>query len=96
LVVYSCLNYKRGSVIDEESSEVNPTVTITGELPVAESFGFDAYMKEQTSGQAFPSLSFLKWATMTENLSDQYVTKTRIRKGLDPAIPPIDKFLDKL
>lgn len=62
--IYSCLSHKRGEVINEESSDGTPTITIQGYLPVIESFGFDSYVKEQTSGQAFPNLSFSHWKQM--------------------------------
>lgn len=59
--IYSCLSYKKGCVTNEESDHANPMTTIIGSLPVLESFGFDAYVKEKTSGQAFTQLTFDKW-----------------------------------
>lgn len=94
--IYSCLSHKRGEVVNEESSDGTPTVTIQGHLPVIESFGFDSYVKEQTSGQAFPSLSFSHWKQMEGKLRDDIVNKIRNRKHLKPDIPKFEEFNDKL
>ena len=94
--IYSCLSHKRGEVVNEESSDGTPTVTIQGHLPVIESFGFDSYVKEQTSGQAFPSLSFSHWKQMDGKLKDDIVSKIRNRKHLKQDIPKFEEFNDKL
>lgn len=95
--VYSCISYKRGVVVNEESSDGTPLVTITGHLPVTESFGFDAYIKEQTSGQAFPSLIFSHWNKLDGKLRDDIILKTRMRKDpAKPNVPNLNDYLDKL
>ena len=45
---------RRGMVISEDPREGQPLSDIKCHLPVGESFGFDAYLREQTGGQAFP------------------------------------------
>lgn len=95
--VYSCLAFKRGRVIDEESSEGTPTVTVKGVLPVVEAFGFDAYIKDQTSGKAFPSLMFSHWEKTDGNIRDNLILKTRLRKDpTKPNVPDISQYLDKI
>lgn len=94
--IYSCLSYKKGSVTNEESDPNNPRTNIVGNIPVLESFGFSAYMNEETSGQAFTQLSFDKWEYMRKDVVDQNIKKTRLRKGLKEEIPPLTDYLDKL
>lgn len=95
--IYSCLSYKRGEVIDEESADGTPTVTVKGTLPVVESFDFDSYIKEQTSGQAFPNMTFSHWKQMEGKIKDDLILKTRIRKDPSkPNIPDLSQYMDKL
>lgn len=100
--IYSCLNHKRGRVISEEENPATSMCVMKGYLPVAESFGFNGFIREQTSGQAFPQLVFDHWEVVPGDPFDpttkagQFVRQTRIRKGLSPDIPSLDKFLDKL
>lgn len=94
--VYSSISYKRGEILGEESDDGTPTVNISGNLPVIESFGFDNYIKQKTSGQAFPSMSFSHWKQMDEKLKNEYIPKTRQRKGLTPDVPKLENYLDKL
>ena len=39
-------------------------------LPVAESFGFTAYLREKTSGQAFPNCVFDHWEKVSGSLDN--------------------------
>jgi elongation factor 2 len=100
--VYSCLNYRRGRVTSEEKNPNSPIYIIKGFLPVMESFGFDAYIREQCSGQASPQLVFDHWEIMEGDPLDpkskvgQIVRATRKRKGMSEDIPSLDKFHDKL
>ena len=95
--VYSCISYKRGVVVEEQQLDGTPMVTIIGHLPVTESFGFDAYIKEQTSGQAFPSMIFSHWNKIDGKLRDDTILKTRMRKDpTKPNIPNLNDYLDKL
>lgn len=94
--VYSCISYKKGTVINEETNPLNPISTITGFLPVLESFGFDAFIKEKTSGQAFTQLTFDKWEQMRKEVVDDCIKKVRVRKGMNEELPLLSDFLDKL
>ncbi|QKF94107.1 eukaryotic translation elongation factor 2 [Fadolivirus algeromassiliense] len=99
--IYSCLNQKRGRVISEEPS-VGNLVVIKGYLPVMESFGFNGFIRENSSGQAFPTLSFDHWEIMNGDPLDpntkagQVVRAIRKRKGLKEEIPDLSEYLDKL
>lgn len=100
--VYSCLNHKRGRVTNEEKNPNTPMYVIKGFLPVAESFGFNAYIREQSAGQAFPALTYSHWEVVQGNVFDkstragQMVRETRLRKGLKEDIPDLNDYLDKL
>lgn len=99
--IYNCLNHKRGRVISEEKT-VGSLNMVRGYLPVMESFGFNSYIKECTSGQAFPQMTFDHWAKIEGDPLDpktkvgQIVRAVRKRKGLNEDIPDLSKYLDKL
>ena len=71
-------------------------------LPVAESFGFVNSLRAATSGSAFPQCVFDHWEQLNGNPFDQgskvqeIVESIRKRKGLQPGVPDLSKFLDKL
>merc|ERR1712070_16288 len=54
--VYSCMNLRRGCVFEENEREGTPLRQVKAYLPVAESFGFVAALRQQTSGQASHSV----------------------------------------
>merc|ERR1712226_362687 len=56
--VYSCMNMRRGCVFEENPREGTPLVQSRSYLPVSESFGFVAALRQATSGQAFPHCVF--------------------------------------
>ena len=99
--VYSVVAMKRGSIEEEAESGAGQS-TLRGFLPVAESFGFTEFLREQTSGKAFPSLSFHHWEVMnenplskTENRATKIVTAIRKRKGLKEQVPLLEELRDK-
>jgi elongation factor 2 len=99
--VYSVISMKRGSIEEEIETGIGQS-TLKGFMPVAESFGFTEYLREQTSGKAFPSLSFHHWEVLNENpLSKaenrvtKIVTAIRKRKGLKEQIPLLEELRDK-
>lgn len=99
--VYNCLSNKRGRVISEEKS-IGSLNIMKGYLPVRNSFGFNAYIRELSSGQAFPQMSFSHWEVMEGNPLDpttevgKLVLAVRKRKGLKENIPNLSDYLDKL
>jgi elongation factor 2 len=100
--IYGVLNRRRGNVIMEESKAGGPLKNVKANLPVAESFGFTADLRSHTGGQAFPQCVFDHWAILPSDPlipttpAGKIVAATRKRKGLDLAIPPLDRFLDTL
>ncbi|KAJ7110896.1 P-loop containing nucleoside triphosphate hydrolase protein [Mycena epipterygia] len=97
--VYSCLAMRRGQVISEEQ---RAGFTIKAYLPVSESFGLSSALRQATSGQAFSQSVFDHWAAIPGSPLEKgsklegIVTQIRTRKGLNPKIPALDNYYDKL
>jgi len=100
--IYGVLNKRRGHVFEEAQTPGTPMFVVKAYLPVNESFGFTAHLRSQTGGQAFPQCVFDHWEVLTSDPLDEnsqsqkIVTACRERKGLNPQIPPLDRFYDKL
>jgi len=99
--IYSVMNKRRGQIIEEIARPGTPLVTVKAYLPVAESFGFTADLRQATAGQAFPQCVFDHWKVMTGDPWEagkpkEIVDNSRKRKGLKPGIPLLEEYLDKL
>merc|ERR1711865_336645 len=100
--VYSCMNMRRGCVFEENPREGTPLIVSRSYLPVSESFGFVAALRQQTSGQAFPQCVFDHWDNMPGNCMEpggklqDIVLKTRKRKNMKVEMPKLGDYLDKL
>jgi len=101
--IYNVLSIRRGNVFDEGESMAGGIANMRAYLPVAESFGFSQSLAEATSGAAFSQLMFDHWQILdggdfkdaTTRLG-KIVNAIRVRKGLAPELPPLDRYLDKL
>merc|ERR1711988_2044481 len=100
--VYSCMNMRRGCVFEENPREGTPLMQSRAYLPVAESFGFVAALRQQTSGQAFPQCVFDHWDNMpgdcmeTGGKMQELALAVRKRKNLKVEMPALGEYLDKL
>jgi elongation factor 2 len=100
--VYACMAVRRGTVEEEVLIEGTPLTIIKAYLPVAESFGFTSYLRQQTSGKAFPNCVFDHWEQMEgdalnpANKLGKIVQGIRVRKGLKEAVPDLSNYLDKI
>merc|ERR1711870_173618 len=99
--VYSCMNLRRGCIFEENPREGTPLLQVKAHLPVAESFGFVAALRQQTSGQAFPQCVFDHWDNMPGNPLEagkmqDLVLACRKRKNLKVELPKLADYLDKL
>lgn len=100
--VYTCLNQRRGQIIEEENVQGTPISVLKCFLPVAESFGFTGSLREHTKGQAFPQCVFDHWEVVAsdpfelESKAIVIIDKIRKRKGLKEGIPALDNYYDKL
>jgi len=100
--VYSTLSMRRGHVFEENPREGTPLVQMRAYLPVAESFGFVADLRQQTSGQAFPQCVFDHWECLGGNITSlegslcKKILAIRERKGIKVEMPDLADYLDKL
>merc|ERR1719421_799367 len=99
--VYNCMNLRRGTVFEENPREGTPLLQVKAHLPVAESFGFVAALRQQTSGQAFPQCVFDHWDDLqgnplVEGKMQDLVLACRKRKNLKVELPKLADYLDKL
>merc|ERR1719379_2175210 len=100
--VYNTLNLRRGMVFEENAREGTPLVQAKCYLPVSESFGFVAALRQQTSGQAFPQCVFDHWDDLPGNpmekgsKMEEMILKIRERKHIKVAMPVLTEYLDKL
>jgi len=99
--VYSTMNLRRGCVFEENEREGTPLRQVKAYLPVSESFGFVAALRQQTSGQAFPQCVFDHWDdmpgdAMVEGKIQDLILANRKRKNLKVEMPKLVDYLDKL
>lgn len=100
--IYNVVSQRRGQITEQLNMEGTPMYKLKGTLPVMESFGFDADLRGQTSGQAFQQCSFLRWDVMNgsiDNLDSRLMTtiaSVRKRKGESEELPELSRFMDKL
>jgi len=99
--VYNCMNLRRGCVFEENEREGTPLRQVKAYLPVAESFGFVASLRQQTSGQAFPQCIFDHWDNMPGDAMSagkiqDLCLLNRKRKNLKVEMPSLADYLDKL
>lgn len=100
--IYNCLNLRRGCVFEENQREGTPLVQVKAHLPVSESFGFVASLRQATSGQAFPQCVFDHWESLPGNClekgskMEELVLSIRKRKNLKLQMPLLSDYLDKL
>jgi len=83
--------------------EGTPLYVLRGFVPVIESFGFTAALREATHGEGFPTMIFSHWAIIDKdpfdpegNLASKIVAEVRKRKGMPEEIPVLGKIVDKL
>ncbi len=95
--VYGVLTRRRGHVFNEEQRPGTPLFTIKAYLPVMESFGFNADLRQGTSGQAFPQSVFDHWQILPggspldgTSQVGKIVQDMRKRKGLKVEVPSVD------
>jgi len=101
--IYNVMSMRRGNVFDEGESIAGGVAQMKAYLPVGESFGFSQSLAEATSGAAFSQLMFDHWDLFeggdfrdpTTKLGAM-INKIRVRKGMVPELPPLDRYLDKL
>jgi len=100
--VYNVINLRRGVIFEENPREGTPLVQAKAHLPVSESFGFVAALRQGTSGQAFPQCVFSHWDNLPGDCMqvgskmEDKVLEIRKRKNLKVEMPKLGDYLDKL
>merc|ERR1712161_18435 len=100
--VYGCMNLRRGCVFEENPRAGTPLVQVKAHLPVSESFGFVAALRQATSGQAFPQCIFDHWENLQGDALEEgsklqdLILKTGKRKNIKVEMPKLADYLDKL
>jgi len=91
--VIGLITRKRGRIV---SSEQKGAITsVTGYLPVSETFGLSADMRSVTSGHAFWQTQFDHWEKVPESISVDVIAGIRKRRGLPEEVPRANKFIDE-
>ena len=96
------INWVYQVVFQEDSVQGTPLLNVKAYLPVAESFGFTAKLREFTSGQAFPQCCFSHWEVIAADPFDvkgkcyEICMKIRKRKGLKQELPNLADYIDKI
>ncbi|MDT8357941.1 MAG: elongation factor EF-2, partial [Methanomicrobiaceae archaeon] len=82
---------RRGQVQNMDSE--GDTITVIGNAPVAELFGFAGDVRSATEGRAMWSTEFAGFEIVPTNLLNEVVRAIRRRKGLKDQIPRPDDYL---
>lgn len=99
--VYTVVSRRRGDIVEETIAEGSTQCQIVCHLPVAESFGFDAELKQATSGRALPQCSFSHYKIISSDPMEEgspanlLAVKIRERKGLQ-GFPVVSDFIERL
>jgi len=89
----SIITRKRGRILSSEQR--GALTTVTGYIPVAETFGLSAEMRSATSGHAFWQCTFDHWEKAPESVAAEVIKQIRERRGLSPEVPSPNKFIDE-
>jgi elongation factor 2 len=100
--VYSTLAANR-AMVDKVTERVGtPLTQLQAFLPVSESFGFTELLRKNTSGQAFPQMTFSHWSLLPGDplvegsLAHSVLVGSRVHKGLKATLPKFSDFYDKI
>merc|ERR1712028_303571 len=99
--VYATMQPRRGEVFEENPREGTPLLQVKAYLPVSQSFGSVADLRQQTGGQAFPQCVFDHWMVMPGNAMEpgklqDLILAVRKRKQLKDEMPKLADYNDKL
>ena len=89
----SVITRKRGRILSSEQR--GALTTVTGYIPVVETFGLSAEMRSATSGHAFWQCAFDHWEKTPENVAAEVIKEIRERRGLSSEIPSPKKYIDE-
>ncbi len=87
------ISSRRGKISAFEQKGI--LTTLTGFIPVAETFGLSQELRSATSGRAFWQSTFDHWDKMPEKLEAKVIMETRKRKGLPAEVPKPERFTEE-
>jgi elongation factor 2 len=87
------ISSRRGRISAFEQKGI--LTTVTGFIPVAETFGLSQELRSTTSGRAFWQSTFDHWEKMPEKLEAKIIIETRERKGLPAEVPKPERFTEE-
>ncbi|CAF1157573.1 unnamed protein product [Rotaria sordida] len=99
--VYATLNKRRGQINEEVELSGTTLSRIKAFLPVNESFGFTAELRQVTSGTAFPQCQFDHWSLLPgepfeiDSKCGLIINDIRQRKSLPQQIPTLESLIDR-
>lgn len=110
--LYSIMTRKRGMITGEQNVDGTLLWNMQAIFPVAESFGFDAFVKQETSGKALCSCKFSHWEMVESDpmviatdptkcdanriVMDIQKRKAEGRPNAKVELPKFEDYLDKL
>jgi elongation factor 2 len=100
--VHNVLTKRRGRLVSEDTRPGTPILIMHAYLPVLESFGLTAALRESCHGQAFPQCVMDHWQLVPGDplvpgtLANTIMMQVRARKNLAGAPKPAEAYLDKL
>ena len=101
-VIYQLMAKRRGQITSEEPRDGQPLSDIKAYLPVSESFGFDAQLREFTAGHAFPQCVFSHYALIPsdpltiDTQAQKLILAIRKRKGMKESTPQVSDYEDRM
>jgi elongation factor 2 len=87
------MSSRRGKITAFEQKGL--LTVISGQIPIAETFGLSKELRSTTSGRALWQSIFDKWEQMPEKLAAKVITEVRQRKGLPPEVPAASRFVEE-
>jgi elongation factor 2 len=100
--MHQALSNRRGKIIEQEDSESGGPVQLLALIPVCESIGLTAELREKSHGEAFHACHFSHWEVMPGDVYDadshaaRIASTIRARRRLVPGIPKAESLMDKL
>jgi elongation factor 2 len=98
--IYSLMFKKRSDIFEEVAIDGTPLTVLRAHIPVIESFGFDAQLREATSGYATPTLIFSHWSALPGPAFQEgtmaYVHSKSVRDRRGLRVPVLTDLVDKL
>lgn len=87
------ISTRRGKISAFENKGL--LTTITGYIPVAETFGLSKELRSSTSGRAFWQSSLDRWEQVPAKLAVKVISEVRQRKGLASEVPVAGRFVEE-